>query len=842
MVAYHLPPQANPFVGRTQELAQISALLDDPACRLLTLVGLGGIGKTRLALEAAHQFLGHAYFIPLQPLTSADFLVSAMADALGLRFNFGNDPQQQLLDYLHEKARLLVLDNFEHLLNGAALLSEILAYAPDVRMLVTSRERLNLVEEWVLDVEGLAYPAGETVADAEAYSAVELFVQHARRAKVGFIVTAANRPAVVRICRLVGGMPLGIELAASWVRALSCEAIADEIAHSLDILETPARNIEARHRSMRAVFEPMWARLRDDERDVFMRLSVFRGGFTRAAAEAVAGASPLMLSALADKSLVQLTSTGRYEMHELVRQYAEACCLEDTHGQSEYVHDRHCVYYAAFLQQHEADLKGAGLLRALAEIRLEIDNIRTMWRWAVRKGMVREIEISLDSLAVFYHVRSWFNEAEELLRRAAAKLRPERSVVLARLLLWQGHFSFVLDEPDLPNKISRLLQEGVAMLRELDAYGETAMPLWLLSNWNDNPERRDEINQFCLDSLAAHRKKGDRWGAAWTLIGLGNIPLLEGAYEEAHGYSWEAFVIFREINDQLGMAAALQALIKVASAQGTYLEQRRYAHEAFTLATAIDDRAGIAAALLAMGQAAYNLGAYTEAKQIVEQSLPLYAEVFPGDTRPITTLGQIAIAMGDFRQARRYFHEALRRGTDWNIAMWALIPIARFFTANGQNERAVEMIAAATSFAPGELHAIDAEIKSLITELEIALPPEVFAAARHRGENGNLNAMISALLDEVSDELPGNTVFPTDGDFGQGPQASIAPPLIDPLSERELEVLHLVAEGHSNQEIADRLFVGVSTVKKHINHIFDKLDVKNRTQAVAYARNLRIIT
>lgn len=239
MVAYNLPTHAIPLIGRAEELSQITALLHDPACRLLTLIGLGGIGKTRLALEAAHQFPAPVHFVPLQPLSSPDFLISAMADALGLRFHSGNDPKRQLLDYLREKSWLLVLDNFEHLLDGAALLSEILTYAPGVRLLVTSRERLNLVEEWVLDVEGLAYPPSENVTDPERYSAVELFVQHARRAKVSFALTDTSRPAVVRICRLVDGMPLGIELAASWVRVLSCQAIADEIARSLDILETP---------------------------------------------------------------------------------------------------------------------------------------------------------------------------------------------------------------------------------------------------------------------------------------------------------------------------------------------------------------------------------------------------------------------------------------------------------------------------------------------------------------------------------------------------------------------------------------------------------------------------
>lgn len=277
MLTDHRSTVMTSFVGRAEELSSIAVLLADPNCRLLTLVGPGGIGKTRLALEAARPF-SSTHFVSLQPLTSPDFVVSAIADTIGLQFYSGADPKQQLLDYLREKSGLLVLDNFEHLLDGATLLSEMLAAASEIRLLVTSRERLNLVEEWALDIGGM-----------EEESAVELFVQQAQRAKVGFSLTDQNSAAVEHICRLVGGMPLALELAASWVRALSCDAIANEIERSLDILETPARNTEPRHRTMRAAFKPTWERLTDHERDVFMKLSVFRGGFTREAAQAVAG-------------------------------------------------------------------------------------------------------------------------------------------------------------------------------------------------------------------------------------------------------------------------------------------------------------------------------------------------------------------------------------------------------------------------------------------------------------------------------------------------------------------------------------------------------------------------
>jgi predicted ATPase len=282
--------QLTPFVGRENERLRITELMADPTCRLLTLVGPGGIGKTRLASEAARQF-ANAYFIPLQSLNTPDLIPSMFAKSLGFQFYTGSEPIQQLLDYLREKAYVLLLDNFEHLLEGVTLLSQILAYAPHVQLLVTSRERLNLVEECVLDLEGLPYPASELEADIGQYGAVDLFVQHARRVKASFQLSEEYRPAVARICRLVGGMPLGIELAASWVRVLSCTAIANEIEHNLDILQTSARNVEPRHQTMRGVIDQSWQLLSDTERAVYMKLSVFRGGFTREAAELVAGTS-----------------------------------------------------------------------------------------------------------------------------------------------------------------------------------------------------------------------------------------------------------------------------------------------------------------------------------------------------------------------------------------------------------------------------------------------------------------------------------------------------------------------------------------------------------------------
>ncbi|HET8630434.1 MAG TPA: BTAD domain-containing putative transcriptional regulator [Thermomicrobiales bacterium] len=343
-----LPPQPGPLIGRERELAALAARLADPACRLVTLIGPGGIGKTRLAIQVAvgqeATFADGACFVALAPVHPPRFLAPAIAGALGLSAQGQQDPQEHLLDALGEREALLVLDNFEHLLDGASLVAAILARAPDVKVLVTSRERLALGEEWVFPVEGLAVPGEDEAGAPDDYDAVRLFVERARKVQAGFALGAAERPAVARICRLVGGMPLAIELAAAWAAALPCAEIAREIEAGLDVLATPRRDVPERHRTVRAVFDHSWALLTEHQRDVFAALSAFRGGFERPAAEAAAGASLFTLAALVGKSFLCLTPAGRYEVHELLRQYG-ATQLGASAAGWRLAHDRHCDYY-----------------------------------------------------------------------------------------------------------------------------------------------------------------------------------------------------------------------------------------------------------------------------------------------------------------------------------------------------------------------------------------------------------------------------------------------------------------------------------------------------------------
>jgi predicted ATPase/DNA-binding SARP family transcriptional activator len=321
---HNLPAPPTPLIGRKAELAEIEDRLQDPACRLLTLVGPGGSGKTRLALEAAAKqmdnFFHGIFFVPLASLQSADAIVPAIAQALGFSFYREGTPQQQLLDYLRQKNMLLVLDNFEHLLDGVGLVGEILEAAPGIEIVITSRARLKMQGEHLFSVAGMDFPPrtpdsfsedgkGE-FDDVAQYDAVKLFLTSARRLRPNFDLREDNMADVVRICRLVQGMPLGILLATAWVEILTPAEVAAQIEQSFDFLRRDWRDVPQRQRSMRAVFDHSWNLLTVRQRTVFQALSVFRGGFTHEAAQQVVGASLRELMALVSRCFLHRTPDG----------------------------------------------------------------------------------------------------------------------------------------------------------------------------------------------------------------------------------------------------------------------------------------------------------------------------------------------------------------------------------------------------------------------------------------------------------------------------------------------------------------------------------------------------
>ena len=709
---HNLPFPPSAFVGREPELVDVARLLHDPDCRLLTLVGPGGVGKSRLALEAAAKqadlvpppYPHGVYLVPLAPVTSAEFIVPTIAAELEFSFypDEREDPKQQLLNYLCDKQMLLLLDNFEQLIGNAELLSDILERAPAVKLLVTSRERLNLQQEWVFQVEGLRYPGKEPVKSLEGYSAVELFLRRAKQVDAGFSIPDQEIPDLVRICRLVEGMPLGIELAVAWVKMLSCREIAAEIERSLDFLTTSTRDVPERHRSLRAVCDHSWALLSGNEQDVFKKLSVFQGGFRREAAEQVAGASLSLLSALVDKSLVYRTGPDRYGLHQMLCEFAAEQLGKMPQEETE-TRNRHSAYFLAFLQHKETALKGAGQMKALEEICADLQNVRTAWRWAVAQGKVAEITRAAPVLWLFYEMRNLFEEGEQAFSRAVAMLEArtgqgvEVDTALGMALAFQGRFAGRLYRYQ---DAAQLFRKSQVLLRRLGTQRDVALANTLLF-YPGAEDSFPEIEQLLEETLAIYRSLGDRWGIAFALtrflwltgtasalsrdaealqeslaigreIGdqsivglclfqLGVILQSSGAYREAKLRYQESLAVFRELGDRRLAQMCLDHAGYVARALGEYEEARRYHLESLTICREVGDRLGTAGSLSNLGLVARDLGDYVEAEQYLQEGLAIRTEVGHQWSIAISLeyLGDVALAQGDCGAARRWYQESL---------------------------------------------------------------------------------------------------------------------------------------------------------------------------------------
>lgn len=441
-----LPILTSPFVGREKELETLNELLTDTAVHLVTILGPGGIGKTRLAIEAAFHvsqlFRDNAQFVDLHSVTTCEQIVDRVVEALSLPYVSDISPFQHLLTTLSDRELLLILDNFEHLLGCSEWVTKLLEACPSLTILVTSREPLNLGSEWLLELTGLAFPEGAVgAADAQDFDAIRLFTLRAKQVKHDFSLAGGNNE-VFRICKLVEGMPLAIELAASWIRTLSPREIAAEIQHNLNILHTRYRNAEHRHRSIEAVFDQSWKLLTPDEQAVFTRLTIFRGGFSRDVALRVADVGLDDLDTLIDKSLVRRHGENWYNIHELLRQYGEARLQKNTVAHQQVL--KQCAsYYARFLHRHAQYL---GSMRGglhLDQLGQEINNIQRALNYLLSQERVAEISDSLIALLHLYQQASWLREGHQDFSRVVEHLRqitPSaiRDMALARALIGLG--------------------------------------------------------------------------------------------------------------------------------------------------------------------------------------------------------------------------------------------------------------------------------------------------------------------------------------------------------------------------------------------------------------------
>lgn len=692
---HSLPAPVKPFIGRERELADLARLLHDERARLVTILAPGGMGKTRLALAVAESFVGamHAsplqprmfpdgvYFVPLAPLTAPDGIVPAIADATG--FQFAPDhrtPAQQLLDFLRHKRLLLVLDNFEHLLDDVPLVMDLLHAAPGVAALVTSRERLNVTGESVYRLGGMAYPdqAGD---DMLGYSAVQLFVQSARRARADFATEAAP-DGVVQICRLTQGMPLALELAAARVGALSPAEIVEEITRGLDFLQTEMRDMPERLRSVRAVFESAWTRLTDQEQAAFRRLSVFRGGCTREAAQAITGADLMTLTALVDKALLRRQpDTGRYEVHELLRQYAAEQLTAA--GEVETTRDAHSACYLNLLHQRQRDLEGGRQLETLREIASDIENVRAARLWAAQQGNYVALDKALRSLWLFYLMRGQFEVGMVAFEQAADVLRQqpigmERDTILGLILAHQACLGTELSQIE---KSERLLEESRTLLRRSAAPGVQAFLAVAqgrrrlkLRTWAEQQKARALFEQ----ALALYRQAGDRWGTALALCQLGSTEVYRWTLGDdidilrVREILQQALALEEELDDIYLKASTLRFLGTMAEMSRVYKEAEHLERASFQLARQLGNPQEVGRCLNHLGFLACSQGKMQESTRYFEESLAVFQE--SGDVWGVqlglSNVAAIAYDLGNFTQCKQYSEEGLSLAEQFGNMHW----------------------------------------------------------------------------------------------------------------------------------------------------------------------------
>lgn len=694
----NLPPLTESFFGRQAEMAEIAQRLLLPDCRLITLLGAGGVGKTRLALELAtrydHLFLDRVCYVPLTAVTTPEVLVTAVGQALGVAFTPHQPPVAQLLAHLQTREMLLLLDNGEHLVEPLAdLVGQILGHTAEITILLTSRERLNLRTEWLFVLEGLPLPTADPTN-----AAVALFAHHARRVQRQFDPTA-ELAAVSQICTLLGGLPLGIELAAAQLASATCAQIAAALTQTLDTVASNWRDVPARHRSLRAVFQQSWQALTPAEQQLFVRLSIFRGGFTAEAATAVGQSTAALLTGLASKSLVQRTvGTPRYAIHEVLRQYAAEYLAAD--GQTAAVASAHAAHYLRPLTGGEGEL----LSLVKMELVQEVDNIRVAWQWAAEQGAWWLLEPAITRLHQFYEAQGWFQEGAEQFRRAAEGMQKavahaspsaEQKLAVARLvshhaamLLRLGHVAqaqqltaaaaeqlgqlppalttqpliFNLNLQGILHMAGGEFERAIAVLEQCAAVcrriqsPQLVKPLANLGALFMRQGRYEAGKQVLQEGLPLCRAAQNWGGLGHFLTNLGGIHLLLGELEAAEQTLAEAWQVCEQGNNPHGKVVVLLNWAEVAHHQGAWGVAIGRAEQAIALAEQVHDRRMQARGLkmLAVAQQAQgvvgpaavgqNLGRGLELAQ-ASASPPVVLDVLEG-------VAQVWVAQGKGEEAR----------------------------------------------------------------------------------------------------------------------------------------------------------------------------------------------
>jgi predicted ATPase/DNA-binding CsgD family transcriptional regulator len=796
-----LPISLTPLLGRDQETIRLRQLLRQPEVRLVTITGPGGVGKTSLAIQVAHEsgdaFQDGVYFISLAPISDPTLIIPTIAQLLGITESPNRLLLDGLKDFLRNKQALLLIDNFEQIISAAPLLSELLSANAELRMLVTSRESLHLRGEQEFPLSPLALPVQPSVEILSRYAGIALFIQRAQAIQPDFQLTTGNAAAVAEVCAHLDGLPLALELAAARIKLLPPQAMLIRLQESsLSLLTGGARDLPARQQTLRSAVLWSYDLLNEDEQRAFRWFAAFVGGSTLDAALAVIGppASLDVLDSLVGKSLLRQTETEeapRLTMLETIREFGLEQLSEA--GELDSARRAHASYYWSFAEDAERGLMGANQKNWLQRLDCEQDNLRAALRWAIEKHESELAQRMAGALHSYWFVRSHWSEGRRWLEESLAM---DSSATVDQAVRAKALY-------------------GAGMLARFQ--GDFA-----------------RARMLCEQSLALYRLLGDQTGVLKALVQLCRIAAFQDDQTATKLILAEAASLIDSVPDSAAKADAYTDMTIVMVSLDT--SQYRpaiagYLSESERIHRAMDNPAGLAFALIHQANFAFLVGDYTLAAARYDEAEHLAREL--GDHRLLSRLAmsriQLDVHEGDFAAARHrlegILQQAVNRG-DHHVSS-GLPMLAVILHKQGLADWSARVLGLAEALTENsQMRAYVAAISQLFhisdirAELRLQLGDEAFAREIEAGQRLRLENLLA---------IP----------HPQGPAPDQATPLSAhgaAMTVREIEVLHLLAEDLSNPQIAERLVVSRRTVDAHLRSIYDKLGVKSRDAAIRVAR------
>jgi predicted ATPase/DNA-binding SARP family transcriptional activator len=763
LMTQKLPSYPTPFIGRTHELLEIGKLLADPDCRLITLCGPGGIGKTRLAVEAAarnlHQFSHRVHFISLASIDDPELIVSNLASALQFTFfsskSSHEENKQQLFRFLREKQMLIILDNFEHLLQENKLVADILTYTAKIKILVTSREPLNLQGEWAYPLEGMEYPEGNDLTEPTSFSSVQLFIYGAHKARPGHPVGKEEIPPIIKICQMLHGLPLGLELAAGQVAESSCEEIVKEIQTNLDFLVSKWGDLPERQRSLRAIFDVTYENLNAREQTALKALSVFRGGISPLIAERLIKPTFPIFAKLARKALLRKSTEGHYEMQEAFRLYC-ASRLAESPEEEKTNRDLHCRAYADYLHHRTQPLTGHGQAKALEEIEREIENIRAAWNYAVLHSRLQDIDSMVESFHHFFNIKGLFKEGEAAFGKAAdmlmegkeqvQELEKGTALLLGKLLIRQAWHCRRFGQYA---RAEQLLEKIFPIAIKWEDHALLGRCYLAKGNTEVSKGHFEKCRSLYLKGLAIFKELNQRREIGAVLLNLGNIA--EDRAESLNLYH-QSLELFREVGDRWAIMNCLHNLGRIALMENQPEEAIIISEETFIIAKELGDQRGISLSFSKLGSAKKMLGDYPEAVRCFQRSLSIALEM--GEHYDVLNnlyrLGELSLLMGDYHAARGHFRQALQRISPYDEVFSGEIAsilsgTAALFDKEGHIEQALEILGFLMKHDIA-WHEVRDEMMLVSGSLKSKVSADDYLRIQERSAQKDLNELISELL------------------------------------------------------------------------------------------------